>query len=245
MSRLFSQLPRIFPRKTLKQNTSAKANNSVLAPASANSDIVGQVRTAITDFVTKNGKQIKVNENVKIVYKFSNLLYQIQFGKEQFLDAIDVDTLLESTKQKKPMPISIGTQLIATKNYGLEKDKTSFKKGDKLIVTTIENKNEILQEVTIDDSTLQYFVVLNIVRPSNNVRKVERMAYLNGSQLFEYTELAPTELAPTELAPRETMLGGNRKTNTFLKKQRKSKKNYMQALRNFVKTRKRRKTGVY
>ena len=222
------------------------------SPANSGESIkIGDVRIATKDFILDiDESTILKDQQVKIVRphpRDPDKAYMIQFRNDKdklIVEGVSGMLLLANTKKKDPIPIQIGTLLIAIKDYGRNRSKLSFNKGDQLTVATIEKKLVPYTEVIYIDGNLEetYNIVLK--------DKKDNPKFLSLSEIFEYTDLyEPANAAtnePTAAATngrRETILGGKRKSKSFLKKQKKSKRNYMRAMRNFI-TRKRRKRVV-
>jgi len=192
---------------------------------------IGDVRTVTKIIYPERGETIGINKEVSIVDIVRDVdntirgFEIINLGREETGTTVSVDQLLKNTQKKDPIPIQIGTRFIATKDYKGNFDLYHFNKGDILVVSDIfQGDNPNTDKVYMLHIVDEYYV---------NDRDIEeqRFTRLNGSQLSEYARLD------------ETKVGGKRKSNTFLKKQKKSKKNYMRAMRNFI-TRKRRKRVV-
>ena len=213
---------------------------------SVNSIQIGEVRT-VTEEIDEGKSYIPINNNLIIInveeYGGSSY-YTVEFEdngrKEEAI--VTANTLLNSTK-KKELPIKIGTRLIPIKNYGTKDSLFSFITDNKLEVTSIHDgsrefngNNEV---VIINNVTSPYNIFLNLVDTSYKNQSTgvmtPRFTFLDCRKLLIYTKIDDSAVEPTK----GDTHGGNRKSKSFLKKQRKSKKNYMRALRNFIKTRKR------
>lgn len=221
------------------------------SPANSGESIkVGDVRFATKDFrLNIDESTILKDQQVKIVRphpRDPDKAYMIQFRNDKdklIVEGVSGMLLLANTKKKDPIPIQIGTRLIAIKDYGPNGSKLSFNKGDQLTVATIEKKLVPYTEVIYIDGNLEetYNIVLK--------DKKDNPKFLSLSEIFEYTDLyepanaATNEPTAATNGPRQTIVGGKRKSKSFLKKQKKSKRNYMRAMRNFI-TRKRRKRVV-
>lgn len=217
---------------------------------------VGDVRFATEEFQLDIGNStILKDQQVKIVSFYTrengDMIYTIEFrnnDNKATTEQVSGRHLLPKMKKKDPIPIQIGTRLIATTQYGKLYRPRSFGVGNKLTVFNIYDNNEQReidnQVVNIDESELKYNVILVVDQTYNSFntakkKVINKTVVLNGSELFEYAILDDSQ--PSQ--PRQITLGGNRKSKSFLKKQKKSKRNYMRAMRNFI-TRKRRKRVV-
>jgi len=240
MSKIFNGLNRIFRRKTKTSPPKQiyappKINN---APPKRNIDLQnsanfihkGDVRIVTEDFQPRNmNTSIQKNDILIITFKYDNVASaslldetnrQCSFTYKELLYHTSVHPLFGKT-------ITPGTNLIVNKQFEPEDEDTNLYN---IIKDTI---------LTVDSISLNSSVVENVLVDRNfyNLNPKYVFTVHINDNVFDYSfTLNSNELFYTTI--QEIQAGGNRKTNTFLKKQRKSKKNYMRALRNFI-TRKR------